>query len=423
MEQEEKRAGGRLLRILVKYSGLMLVLVLMVVIVTVKNPNFIKIENVIGVLRQMSIYGVMGVGMAILIINGYFDLSVGAIAGLCGVLAAMVMNARGNMVAAILTALAAGIAIGVFDGLVVCTTKIPAFVFTLAMTQVVRGAIYLITGGSPVTGLTKGYLAIGKDSWFGVPIPIYVMFAVMFLGWVLLNHTAMGRSIYATGGNPTAARYSRLKINRITLYSFGLCGAAAAVGGILLSSKLQSAQPTMGVSYEMDAISVAAIGGKGKVLIITPAPGMTSLEDRCEGYYDALKDYPDVEVIEQMDPGTQARAGYAQTVENALNANPDVDLILANCGDCALGALSTVELYPDKFADVKIIGYDATPEQVKAMQEGRQIIASMAQNPMNIGSLAVESVQKILAGETVDAVVRTPGGLVTREEEMAKAAA
>lgn len=152
MEQEEKRAGGRLLRILVKYSGLMLVLVLMVVIVTVKNPNFIKIENVIGVLRQMSIYGVMGVGMAILIINGYFDLSVGAIAGLCGVLAAMVMNAGGNMVAAILTALAAGIAIGVFDGLVVCTTKIPAFVFTLAMTQVVRGAIYLITGrlaGSP----------------------------------------------------------------------------------------------------------------------------------------------------------------------------------------------------------------------------------------------------------------------------------
>ncbi|MCQ4896591.1 ABC transporter permease [Anaerotruncus sp. DFI.9.16] len=261
MEQEEKRAGGRLLRILVKYSGLMLVLVLMVVIVTVKNPNFIKIENVIGVLRQMSIYGVMGVGMAILIINGYFDLSVGAIAGLCGVLAAMVMNAGGNMVAAILTALAAGIAIGVFDGLVVCTTKIPAFVFTLAMTQVVRGAIYLITGGSPVTGLTKGYLAIGKDSWFGVPIPIYVMFAVMFLGWVLLNHTAMGRSIYATGGNPTAARYSGLKINRITLFSFGLCGAAAAVGGILLSSKLQSAQPTMGVSYEMDAISVAAIGG------------------------------------------------------------------------------------------------------------------------------------------------------------------
>ena len=86
MEQEEKRAGGRLLRILVKYSGLMLVLVLMVVIVTAKNPNFIKIENVIGVLRQMSIYGVMGVGMAILIINGYFDLSVGAIAGLCGVL-------------------------------------------------------------------------------------------------------------------------------------------------------------------------------------------------------------------------------------------------------------------------------------------------------------------------------------------------
>lgn len=155
------------------------------------------------------------------------------------------------------------------------------------------------------------------------------------------------------------------------------------------------------------------IGGQGKVLVVTPAPGMTSLEERVDGYMQALAEYPDVEVIEQMDPGTSGRAGYAQTVENALNANPDVDLVLANCGDCALGALTTVELYPDKFSDVKIIGYDATPDQIEAMQAGRQIIASMAQFPEAIGETAVEEVVKIVNGETVEALVRTPGQLVT----------
>ncbi|WP_306575780.1 sugar ABC transporter substrate-binding protein [Anaerotruncus massiliensis (ex Togo et al. 2019)] len=238
-------------------------------------------------------------------------------------------------------------------------------------------------------------------------------------------------------GNDEVDNFIQMGVDAIILWpldaaAFAGAGEKAAAAGIpvvTVDSTIDEnvscfiASDNRAGGKEAALYGLEAIGGKGKVLIITPAPGMTSLEDRCEGYYDALKDYPDVEVIEQMDPGTQARAGYAQTVENALNANPDVDLILANCGDCALGALSTVELYPDKFADVKIIGYDATPEQVKAMQEGRQIIASMAQNPMNIGSLAVESVQKILAGETVDAVVRTPGGLVTREEEMAKAAA
>lgn len=248
-------------RLIKKYSGLLAVLLAMVVIVTVSNPRFIGIDNIIAVFRQISIYGVMGVGMAILIINGYFDLSVGSMAGLCGVLAALVMNHGGNALMGVLTAVIVGIVIGVFNGAIVCYTGIPAFVFTLAMTQILRGAIYLITNGNPVTGITEGFLEINGGDLFGIPIPIYIMFIIMFLGWILMNHTTIGRSIYATGGSPTAARYSGIRINRITLFSFGLCGFTAAVGGIILSSKLQSAQPTMGTSYEMDAISVAAIGG------------------------------------------------------------------------------------------------------------------------------------------------------------------
>lgn len=165
--------------------------------------------------------------------------------------------------------------------------------------------------------------------------------------------------------------------------------------------------------YVAAKYGLEAIGGEGVVLVITPAPGMTSLEDRNAGYNRALNEYPNVRVIEQMDSGAQARAGYAQTVENALNANPDIDLILANCGDAALGALSVVELYPDKFGEVKIIGYDATPEQVTALKERRQIIGSYAQYPYVMGTTAIESIKTLLAGGSVESVIRTGGGMVT----------
>ena len=164
--------------------------------------------------------------------------------------------------------------------------------------------------------------------------------------------------------------------------------------------------------YESAKYGLESVGGKGKVLMITPAPGMTSLEDRCNGYERALAEYPEIEVIRQMDSGAEARAGYAQTVENALNANPDVNLVLANCGDCALGALSTVELYPNKYADVKIVGYDATPEQISALKDHRQIICSYAQYPYVMGTTAIESIKTLLNGGSVEAVIRTGGGIV-----------
>jgi ribose transport system substrate-binding protein len=157
------------------------------------------------------------------------------------------------------------------------------------------------------------------------------------------------------------------------------------------------------------------LGGKGKVLMIVPEPGMTSLEERIDGYREALKNYPDIQVVEQLDSGIEGRAGVANTVENALNANPDIDLILANFGDCTMGALSSLELYPEKFSKVRIVGYDASPDQVSAMKEGRQIIATMAQYPALIGSTAVEQAIKCIKGETVEKDIKTPGVLVTMD--------
>ncbi|MDO5575243.1 MAG: sugar ABC transporter substrate-binding protein [bacterium] len=156
-------------------------------------------------------------------------------------------------------------------------------------------------------------------------------------------------------------------------------------------------------------------GETGKTLIITPAPGMSSLEQRDKGYYEVLEQYPGIEVVEQLDAGTNARAGYAQTVENALNANPDITSILANCGDVALAALSVVEMYPEKFGDVKIYGFDASAEQMEAMKQNRQIEATVAQYPIMIGRLAVENMVKKINGEEIDKEVMAEVGLVTKE--------
>ena len=255
------KSQNRYLKNLQKYSGLLLVLVAMVVVVSISNGNFLKLDNIIAVLRQMAIYGVMGVGMAIAIITGYFDLSAGATAGLCAMAAAMAMNAFDSAVVGVLVALIVGTLVGAFNGFIVIKTGIPAFVFTLAMTQIIRGSIYLISDGKPVAIKNKAYSSIGNGNLFGIPVMIYILFLIMFLGWVLLNHTITGRSIYAVGGSALGARYSGINTERIILFAFALCGFTSGLGGVMLSAKLTSAQPTMGTGYEMDAISVAAIGG------------------------------------------------------------------------------------------------------------------------------------------------------------------
>lgn len=243
-------------------SALILVLILLCIIFQLKNPLFFTFDNVIAVLRQLSIYGVVGIGMGVLLLNGYLDLTVGSIVGFCGVLVAMLMTQFGFPVwAAIILTLLAGAAIGAFNGTVITVTGIPPFIFTLAMTAAYRGIIYLITGGKTISGFSDGFLAIGRKSLLKIPVPVIIFFIVLFIVWFILNKTTFGRSVYICGGNPMAARYSGLNVKRTAIISYAICGMTAAIAGIILASKLASAQPTLGNSYEMEAISVAAIGG------------------------------------------------------------------------------------------------------------------------------------------------------------------
>ena len=188
------------------YSGLIVVLILLCVIFQAQNQRFLTFDNIIGVMRQLSVYGIVGIGMGFLILNGYLDLTVGSIVGLCGVTVGMLMT-RLDMsmwVAMLLTVLVGGI-IGLFNGAVITATGIPAFIFTLSMTGVYRGIIYLITKGATINKFEDDFLAIGRSSFLGVPIPIYIFIAVLLIAWVILSKTTFGRSVYdllPIRGNP-----------------------------------------------------------------------------------------------------------------------------------------------------------------------------------------------------------------------------
>ena len=203
-----------------QYSGLVIILVIICIIFQAKNPLFLTFDNVIAILRQLSIYGIVGIGMGFLILNGYLDLTVGSMIGICGVTVAYLMTAANLPIwLSVLLTLAAGGAIGAFNGAVITYTGIPAFIFTLAMTTVYRGIIYLVTDGKTISNLPKAFLAIGRNNIMGIPIAIIIFFATLIIAWVILNRTTFGRSVYVAGGNPLAAKYSGINNRKINKHS------------------------------------------------------------------------------------------------------------------------------------------------------------------------------------------------------------
>ena len=244
-----------------QYYGLIIILILMFAGFSIANKNFFTLDNLIAILKQSSIYGVIGLGMGILIINHFYDLSVGAILGMSGAVLAMITSSGLPVVLGVMAALVVGTILGTLNGIGVAFTGIPAFILTMATTQVFRGLVYIITGGMPISGLPDSLLYFGKGYVGILPIAVVVMIIVYIISYIFMNYTETGRNIFATGGNSVAARYSGINVKWTVILTFAISGFLAAIGGILLVAKLQSAQPAMGNGYEMDAIAAAAIGG------------------------------------------------------------------------------------------------------------------------------------------------------------------
>ncbi|XPV77899.1 MAG: ribose ABC transporter permease [Desulfovibrio sp.] len=243
----------------------LIALLVMVVVVSFLNPNFFTTANIFNILRQTAVNGIMAVGMTFVILTAGIDLSVGSVLALCGAIGASLIAMELPVPVAIGAALAAGAAIGAISGIIVAKGHVQAFIATLVGMTMVRGLTLVYTEGRPIsTGFTDvadSFAFIGTGYLFGVPMPIWIMAVTYGIAWYVLNHTRLGRYVYALGGNEAATRLSGINVDRIKITVFAIAGFLSALAGLIVTSRLSSAQPTAGAGYELDAIAAVVLGG------------------------------------------------------------------------------------------------------------------------------------------------------------------
>lgn len=243
--------------------GPLLGLFLLVVIVSILNPSFLEPLNLLNLLRQVAINALIAFGMTFVILTGGIDLSVGAILALSSALTAGMMVAGVDPIVAILVGCILGAVMGMVNGLFITIGKMAPFIATLATMTIFRGLTLVYTGGNPITGLGDNYLfqLFGRGYFLGIPVPAITMILAFVFLFILLHKTPFGRKTYAIGGNEKAALISGIKVPKVKIMIYSLSGMLAALAGAILTSRLNSAQPTAGTSYELDAIAAVVLGG------------------------------------------------------------------------------------------------------------------------------------------------------------------
>jgi len=225
------------------------------------SDNFLSGANISNVLRQISVVGILAVGMTYAIITGGIDLSVGAVMALAGTVAAGLMVGGMNGALAIGIGLLIAIAFGLANGALVAYARMPPIIVTLATMGIARGLALIYTGGYPIAGLPHWIRFFGSGTILGIQAPIVIMLVVYLIAWVLLEHTAFGRYVFAIGGNEHATRLSGVRVPVYKMLVYTLGGATMGIAGIVLTSRLMSGQPNAGVGFEMDAIAAVVLGG------------------------------------------------------------------------------------------------------------------------------------------------------------------
>lgn len=257
--------GKRLVDVAIEYNFIVIFLVV-VVIAAVLSPNFLTFTNIANLFQQASVVGVVAIGMTFVILTGNIDLSVGSVVALSGMIVAVLMAEGYNPVLAVILTVLVGASCGAVMGATAALAQVPSFIITLAGLVSFRGLTYLMTNGVPVSGLPQGFAALSSTM-----IPLLPGFSVASMGLIfvllcliaglVLRYTVFGEYTYATGGNPEAARLSGLPTRLIITGVFAISGAMAALGGILLTSRLRIGQPTAAQGLELDAIAAVVLGG------------------------------------------------------------------------------------------------------------------------------------------------------------------
>ena len=244
-------------------TGPLIGLILLCVFLTFATDKFMSVRNILNVMDQISVLGIMAVGMTLVILIGGIDLAVGSVLALAMMVMGYLFKTAGMpMGVAIVLALAVSALSGAVSGLLITLFRVPAFIATLAMMSVARGLANMITDGQQIVGFPSWFSMLAYSRLGGfLTLTVAIMLVVFVLGWAYLRYSAGGRSLYAIGGNPEVARLAGINVNAFTVGVYVVSGFLAGLAGVVLAMRLDSVQPTAGVSYELDTIAAVVIGG------------------------------------------------------------------------------------------------------------------------------------------------------------------
>ncbi|WP_318764712.1 ABC transporter permease [Lactiplantibacillus carotarum] len=262
---ETKAKGGFDLGKFISKLGPLVALLVLAIIVSVLNTSFLRINNLMNLLQQVSINALIAFGMQFVILTGGIDLSVGSILALSGAITAQLIVSGVSPLIAFLIGVICGAVFGALNGVLIAYGGAAPFIVTLATMSVYRGLTYVLTNGNPITGPKMNdsfsFQFLGQGYLFGIPFQVYLMVLGFAVFYVLMHKTTFGRKTFAIGGNEKAAFVAGVKTKHILIWIYVIAGFLAAVAGMVLTSQLGSAQPDAGTSYEMDAIAAVVLGG------------------------------------------------------------------------------------------------------------------------------------------------------------------
>jgi ribose transport system permease protein len=243
--------------------GPFIALLVIAVGLSIVSPDFLRVDNLLNVMRQSSINALIAFGMTLVILLGGIDLSAGSVLALSSVIIANLLQSGTPPVVATLAGIVAGGLMGLGNGLIISKGKVAPFIATLGTMTVLRGLALVMSNGSPISDFNSDFFSMLGGGYVArlIPIPVVLMLIVFGIFWFVLKKTVFGRHVYATGGNAESAKLSGVKVDRVQLWVYTISGVMAAIAGVVLTSRLNSAQPTAGTGYELDAIAAVVLGG------------------------------------------------------------------------------------------------------------------------------------------------------------------
>jgi inositol transport system permease protein len=248
-------------RNLIHRFGLLLVILLVGMGLSLATDTFLSVANFTNVARQISINGILAVGVTFVLLTAGVDLSLGSVVALSGVACATFAHPGEHTVFfPIAVGLLTGAACGLLNGVLVTRGGVAPFIVTLGMMTIARGLALIFSGGRPVADMSNEMTALAGDIW-GIPIPVLCFAGVAIAAWFFLQNFRLGRHIYAVGGNENAARAAGVPVERVKLFAYGLCGLLTGLAGVVLAARITTGQPNAGQAYELDAIAAVVIGG------------------------------------------------------------------------------------------------------------------------------------------------------------------